>query len=192
MTPLWWILAVVGALVLLLLFWFSYRALKLLRLRPAITEYLDVQSVEEALSVIDDHPELLTPDAGRFISSMLDRAWSRGRARFFVSGVLRASLLVACREYGMQAARRMAGGRMQVWMDAVDSPSWQRALDLLERLVVEEEAAISPEEVDEDIVGAMERILELLRPLAETEKTAALLEQVMRDLRQILREKADA
>jgi len=81
---------------------------------------------------------------------------------------------------------------MQVWMDAVDSPSWQRALDLLERLVVEEEAAISPEEVDEDIVGAMERILELLRPLAETEKTAALLEEVMRDLRQILREKADA
>jgi hypothetical protein len=86
----------------------------------------------------------------------------------------------------------MAGARLQAWLDAADSPSWQRALDLLGRLVVEEEAVISPEEVDAELVDALERILELLRPLAATEETAALMEEMMHTLRQNLREKGEA
>ncbi len=192
MTVLWWILGGIGALVLLLLLWAAYRVLRIRRLQPTVFEYLDSRSVRKALSILEDHPELLTPEAESIISVQLDRAWVRGEAHLFVSGVLRLSLLVACREYGLEAASRMAGGRLQAWLDAVDSPSGQRALDLLGRLVVEEEAVISPEEVDAELVDALERILELLRPLAATEETAAQMEEMMRTLHQIWREKGEA
>ena len=60
----------------------------------------------------------------------------------------------------------MAAGALQAWLDASSSPSWQRALKLLGQLLVEREASIHPEEVDEELVEAMGHIMDLLRPLA--------------------------
>jgi hypothetical protein len=185
---LWWVLGAIGTLILLFLLWFGYRALKFRRLQPIIFEYLALQDVEEALKYIDEHPPLLTPDAEAFIQVLLDRAWTRGDARTFVTGVIRLSLLVGCQEYGIEAARQIAADSFQDRFDAADSPSWQRSLDLLGKLVTEGEADISPEEVDEELVEAMEQIMELLRPLAATEDTVALQEEIVSKLHQILRQ----
>ncbi|MBU0703342.1 MAG: hypothetical protein KKC18_05690, partial [Chloroflexi bacterium] len=68
---------------------------------------------------------------------------------------------------------------------AADSPSWQRALKLLGKLVVEKETSIPPEEANEELVEAMSHIMDLLRPLAANEETVALQEEIMRSLRQM-------
>jgi hypothetical protein len=135
---------------------------------------------------------LLTSHAEDFMTVLLDRAWARGDAQLFVSGAIRLSLLVGCREYGMEAARRMAANSLQVWLDASSSPSWQRALAFLGQLVVDREASIPPEEVDEELVEAMSHIMDLLRPLAADEGTIAIQDEILRSLRQILRQKADS
>jgi len=188
---LWWVCGSIGALLLLLVLWLVYRAQKFRRLQPIIFEYLSFQDVEAALRYIDDHPRLLTSDAEDFIITLLDRAWARGDAEMFVSGAIRLSLLAGCREYGIETARQMAAGALQAWLDASSSPSWQRALKLLGQLLVEKEASIHPEEVDEELVEAMSHIMDLLRPLAADEETIATQDGIIRVLRQILRQKAE-
>ena len=154
-------------------------------MQPVIFEYLALQDVEATLGYIDDHPQLLTRSAIEFIRVLLDRAWARGDAQLFVSGAIRLSLLAGCREYGIETARQMAAGSLQAWLDAADSPSWQRALKLLGKLVVGKEASIPPEEANEELVEAMSHIMDLLRPLAANEETVALQEEIMRSLRQM-------
>ncbi|MBL7064911.1 MAG: hypothetical protein ISS49_12000 [Anaerolineae bacterium] len=191
LTILWWVLGSIGALILLLFLWLGYRAFKFRRLQPIIFEYLSLQDVETALMYIDDHPRLLTSDAEDFITVLLDRTWARGDARMFVSSAIRLSLLVGCREYGLETARQMAAGSLQTWLDAAYSPSWQRALELLGQLVVEREFSIPEEEVDKDLVEAMSHIMELLRPLAANEEVIATQDEILRSLRQILRQKGE-
>ena len=189
MTVLWWILGSIGALLALFVVWLGYQAFKFRRLRPVIFEYLALQDVEAALGYIEDHPRLLTPDAEDFIRMLLGRAWARGDAHMFVSDVIRLSLLVGCREYGQETARRMAAGKLQAWLDAIDSPSWQRALKFLGQIAVDHEASIHQEEVDEELVEAMSHVMDLLRPLAANEETVAIQDELLRSLRQILRQK---
>lgn len=185
LTILWWVLGSIGALVLLLFLWLGYRAFKFRRLQPIIFEYLALQDVEAALRHVDDHPKLLTDDTEAFIRVLLDRAWAGGDAQLFVSGIIHMSLLTGCREYGVEATRRMATGSFQAQLDAASSPSWQRALKFLGKLVVEGEASIPPEEANEELVEAMSHIMDLLRPLAANEKTIALQDEIMRSLRQM-------
>jgi hypothetical protein len=189
LTVLWWILGSIGALLALFVIWLGYQAFKFRRLRPVIFEYLALQDVEAALGYIEDHPRLLTPGTEEFIQGLLGRVWARGDAQLFVSGMIRLSLLVGCRKYGQETARRMAGGRLQAWLDAVDSPSWQRALKFLGQIVVDQEASIPQEEVDEELVEAMSHIMDLLRPLAANEETVAIQDELLRSLRQILQQK---
>ncbi|MDY6875653.1 MAG: hypothetical protein SWK90_05570 [Chloroflexota bacterium] len=188
-TILWWVLASIGALFLLLFLWLGYRALKFRRLRPMIFEYLALQDVEVALRYIKNHPRLLASDTEDFFTVLLDRAWARGDAQMFVSGTIHLSLLVGCRKYGMETARQMAAGSLQVWLDAAGSPSWQRALKLLGLMVVEKTASIPQEEVDEELVEAMSHIMELLRPLAANEETVAIQDGILRSLHQTLQQK---
>ena len=191
MTVLWWILGAIGALLVLFVVWLGYQAFKFRRLRPVIFEYLALQDAEEASEYIREHPQLLAAGAEEFIQMLLSRAWARGDARIFVSGTIRLSLLVGCREYGLETARQMAADSFQDWLDAAASPSWQRALDLLGTLVTEGKARIPPEEANEELVEAMEQIMELLRPLAADEETIALQDEIVRSMRQMLQQKAE-
>jgi hypothetical protein len=190
-TILWLVLGSIGALILLLCLWLGYRALKFRRLQPIIFDFLALRDVEVALRYIDAHPRLLTPAADEFLSVFLDRAWRRGDARTFVNGVLHSSLLTGCRKYGVETARQMATANLQARLDAADSPSWQRALELLGKLVADKEASIPPKEVDEELVEAMERIMDLLRPLAANEEAVAIQDEILGTLYQILRDKAE-
>jgi hypothetical protein len=191
LTVLWWILGSIGALLALLVVWLGYQVFKFRRLRPIIFEYLALEDVEAALGYIEDHPRLLTPDAEGFIQGLLGRAWARGDAQMFVPGAIRLSLLVGCREYGQETARRMAAGRLQAWLDAVDSPSWQRALKFLGQIAVDQEASIPQEEMNEELVEAMSHIMDLLRPLAANEEVVAIQDGILRSLRQILQQKKE-
>jgi hypothetical protein len=190
-TILWLALGSIGALILLLCLWLGCRALKFRRLRPIVFDFLALRDVEAALVYIDDYPRLLTPAAEEFLSMFLDRVWRRGDARAFVNGVLHSSLLAGCRKYGVETAQQMASASLQAQLDAADSPNWQRALELLGKLVADKEASIPPEEVDEELVEAMERIMDLLRPLAADEEAIVVQDEILRDLRRILRERAE-
>jgi hypothetical protein len=190
-TILWLVLSSIGALILLLCLWLGYRALEFRRLQPLIFDFLALRDVEAALEYIDDHPRLLTPAAGEFLSVFLDRAWRRGDARTFVSGMLHSSLLAGCRKYGVETARQMASAGLQARLDVANSPSWQRALEFLGKLVADKEASIPSEEVDEELVEAMERIMDLLRPLAANEEALAIQDEILRALHQMLRDKAE-
>jgi hypothetical protein len=190
-TILSWILGSIGALLLALFLWFGYRAFKFRRLQPLLFEYLALQDAEAALRYIDDHLWLLTSEADDFITVLLERAWARGDARTFVSGAIRLSLLVGCREYGAETARQMAAGSLQTWLDAADSPGWRRALEFLGQMVTDKTASIPQEEVDEELVEAMSHIMELLRPLAANQETIATQDEILRSLRQILRQKTE-
>jgi hypothetical protein len=188
----WWILGAVGALILSLCLWLGYRAFRLRRLQPIVLEYLALQEVEQAVRYIETHPQLLTRDAEDFIAMLLDRAWARGDVQTFVSGAIRMSFLVGCREYGTQTARQMALGSFQPLLDAADSPSWQRAMELLGHMVVDRTASIDQEDVDEELVEAMSHIMELLRPLAADPDTVAMQDEIVRGLRQVLRHKQES
>ena len=190
-TILWWILGSIGALLLLLVLWLGYRAIKFRRLQPVVFEYLSLQNVDQALQYVEDHPRLLTSGTEEFITFLLDRAWARGDAEMFVLGTIRLSLLAGCREYGLENARRMTGDNVQALLDASSSSSWQRALKILGQLTVDKEATIPPDEADEELVEAMGHIMELLRPLAADEETIATQDAIMRTLRELLRQQVD-
>jgi hypothetical protein len=80
----------------------------------------------------------------------------------------------------------------QVWLDAADSPSWQRALEFLGQMVVDKTASIHQEDVDEELVEAMSHTMELLRPLAANQDTIAIQDEILRSLRQMLRQKQES
>lgn len=158
--------------------------------KSVIFEHLAFQDVEDAREYIEEHPLLLTEETVNYIQLWLNRAWGRGEVHKFVSYVPHMKFLVSCQKNGTETIR---GSKMmdeiQAQMNAVASPGWQRALDMLEELPADWESAISPEEVDEDLVEAMEQIIELLRPLSVDEETLALQDEIVHMLNQMLEQK---
>lgn len=190
-TILWWVLGSIGALILLFLLWFGYRAFRFRRLQPVIFEYLAIQDVKIALRYIDNHPQLLTADAEEFIRVLLNRAWARGDADLFVFGGMRLALLTGCQKYGVETARQMAANNLQARFDVVSSPGWQRSLAILGKLVTDGNTSIPVGEVDEELMEAMTQIMTLLRPLAADEETIANQDRILDGMRRILQQKAD-
>lgn len=190
MTILWWVLGVVGALLLLLLLWLGYQVIRFRRYESVIFEYLAFQDAEEAGKYIEEHPLLLTDESVNYIQLWLNRAWGRGDVHKFVSYVPHMKLLVSCQKYGTETIR---GSEMmddiQSEMNAAASPSWQRAMDVLKELTTEGDASIPPEEADEELVEAIEQIMELLRPLAVDDETRVLQDEIVRMMRRMLEQK---
>lgn len=187
LTILWWVLGSIGAAILLLFFHHVFRQW---RLQSLTFEFLAFQDMKAALGYIDKHPQLLTDDAEELIRLWLDRAWARGEANTLVSGAIRLALLGQCREQGVEAVRQTMADKLQPWLVAIRSPSWQRALAILGKLATEGKASGPLEEMDEELVEAMSQIMALLRPLAD-EETIATQDMILDELRGILQQKAE-
>ena len=184
MTTLRSILFLVGTVLILSLLRLGYRVLKTRRLRPLILELLEIQDMEEALQYIEGHPQLLGPRVERIARRHLTRAWGRGDAATFVSGIVRVSLLVGCRNHGVETARQVSARGFQAQFEAINSPGWQRALKLLGSMMSSREFNVHEDEVDEELVEAMDQVTALLRPLL-SEGTSATLDAVVDTLRQM-------
>jgi hypothetical protein len=184
-----WIIAFIGALLLLLLPWLVRRTIKFRGLWMTASEYLTLQDLETALEYIDDNPLLLTPGAEYLISTLLDRAWAQGDAAQYVAGVLRLSLLAGCRQFGVKAARQMSANSFQAQLDVINDPSGQRALKLLGQLVTNKGMSIPEQEVNEELLEAMSRIMDLLRPLAANEETVGTMDAILDRLHEILQQR---
>ena len=168
----------------------AYRALKLRRLRPIILDFLAIQDIEEALQYIEGHPQLLTSEAEQAARRHLSRAWGRGDAATFVSGMVRVALLVGCRKHGVETARQLSARGFQAQFDAINSTGWQRALKLLGQIISKREFDVHEDEVDAELIEAMDQVTALLRPLV-TEGTGATLDAVLDTLRQIKAQKRE-
>ena len=188
MSIVWWIFVALGALVLLFVLWIGYHLLRVRRLRPIVFEFLAVQDVEQALQYIEGHPRLLDPEVDLVARTHLNRAWDRGDVPAFVSGVVRLALLVGCREHGVETVRQLSTGGFQAQFDAINSPGWQRAMKLLAQVRAEQEFSLPEDEVDEELVEAMDQLTAMLRPLV-VEETGATMDALMDALRQILAQK---
>ena len=178
---LWWILGAFGALCLALALWLGPRARRFRRLRQDVAGFLTLRDVDAALAYVQFHPQLLGDPAYQVARTLVDRAWARGRADEFLSGVIHLGLLDACRQQGVEPVRQMGARQIQAGLDALDRPSWKRALDILGRWSIQGEAALPTEGVDDDLVDAMQRILAILRPLAE-EPTATAMDELVHSL----------
>jgi hypothetical protein len=190
MTILWWILGIIGALLLLFLLWRGYQAIMIRRFQSTVSEYLTLQNAEEALEYIEEHPFLLAEATVDYVQARLNRDWASGDVHKFVAGIPRMALLVRCQEYGTYDIRESEVlDEVQAQMTAAASPSWQRAMDVLKELVTKGNTSIPPEEADEELVEAMEQIMELLRPLAADEETRVLQDEIVRIMRQMLEQK---
>jgi hypothetical protein len=185
-----WIVGSFSLLLLLLLLWLVPRVFRFRRLWRIASEYLALHDAEAALDYIDRNPILLTPSADSLISVLLDRAWARADAATYVSGTVRLSLLVGCRKVGLETVRQTAVSSFQARMDVVNSPSGQRALELLGQLVADKEMSIPEEDVDQDLLEAMNQIMDLLRPLAANEATIATMDAILDGLGQIVQRQA--
>ena len=187
-TILWWVLGSIGVGLLLL---FCYHTFRLLRLQSIIVEFLAFQDINVALRHISEHPQLLSDDAEELIRDLLDRALTRrGDAGTFVSGIIHMTLLMGCREQGVETARRTMADSLQAWLDDIRSPAWQRALAILGRIVTAKKPSIPLEEVDEELVEAMSQIMTLLAPLAD-EETVTIQDRLLRELRHVVQQKAE-
>jgi hypothetical protein len=191
MTILWWIIGVTGALFLLFLLWRGYQTSGPRRFQSTVSEYLTIQNAEEALEYVEEHPFLLAEATVDYVQARLNRNWASGDVHKFVAGIPLMALLVRCQEYGIDIIRESEMmDEIQAQMSAVASPAWQRAMDVLKMMTIEEGAASVPaEEVDEDLVESMEQIMEWLRPLAVDEETRALQDEVVHILRRMLEQK---
>jgi hypothetical protein len=176
--------------LLLLLLWFVRRAARFRRLWRTVSEYLELQDVESALSSIERNPLLLTPSAESLISTLLDRAWARGEAARYVSGAVLLSLLAGCRKLGLETVRQTAAGSFQARLDLVNGPDGQRALKLLGQLAADKEMTIPEKGMDENLLEAISQIMDLLRPLAANEATIAAMDAVLEEMDQIVRQQA--
>lgn len=185
-----WIIGSFSALLLLFVLWLVRRAIRFRRLWRTGSEYLGLEDVEAALDYIDRYPLLLTPSAESLISALLDRAWARGDAARYVSGVVHLSLLAGCRKLGLETVRQTAAGSFQARLDVVNSPAGQRALKLLGELVADKEMSIPEKDVDQDLWEAMSRIMDLLRPLAANAATIATMDTILEELHQIVQQQA--
>lgn len=180
---LWWILGGLGVLCLALVLWLSPRARRFRRLQQDVVGFLALRDVDAALTCVEFHPRLLGDPAYQVARTLVDRAWTRGRAGEFLSGVIHLGLLDACRQQGVEPVRQMGARQIQAGLDALQRPAWRRALDILGRWSIEGESALPTEGVDDDIVDAMQRILAILRPLAE-EPTASAMDRLVHHLQQ--------
>jgi len=188
MSIVWWVFVALGALVLLFVLWIGYHLLRVRRLRPIVFEFLAVQDVEQALQYIEGHPRLLDPEAELVARAHLNRAWDIGDVVTFVSGVVRVALLVGCRKHGAETVRELSTGGFQAQFDAINSPGWQRAMKLLAQVRAEQAFSVPEDEVDEELVEAMDQLTAMLRPLV-IEETSATMDAVVGALRQILAQK---
>jgi hypothetical protein len=186
-----WVFVALGALVLLFALWIGYHLLRIRRLRPIVLEFLAVQAVEQALQYIEGHPRLLDPEAELVARAHLNRAWDRGEVVTFVSGIVRVALLVGCQKHGAETVRELSTGGFQAQFDAINSPAWQRAMELLAQARAEQAFSVPEDEVDEELVEAMDQLTAMLRPLV-TERTDATMDALMDVLRQILAQKRGA
>ena len=184
MSILWWIVVALGALVLLFILWVGYHALKASRLRPIIFEFLTIQDVEEALQYIEGHPQLLDSEAELVARAHLTHAWNRGDAATFVPGMVRVALLVGCRKHGVETARQVSARGFQAQFDAINSTGWQRALKLLGQAMTERGFHVHEDEVDDELIEAMDQLTAMLHPLV-IEETSAMMDAVVDTLRQI-------
>ncbi|MBN1954081.1 MAG: hypothetical protein JW900_03420 [Anaerolineae bacterium] len=186
---LWWILAVVGTLILLPVLWIGYRLVRFRRLQPIVFEYLALQDVQTALRYIDNHPQLCTAYGEEFTRFLLNRTWARGHARRFATGTVHLELLRECREHGVEGARRRAVSDLQARLDVIHSPSWHYVLYVLGRMVVKGESSIPLERLDEDLVETMSKIMAMLRPFAANEMSIANMDDILRGLDKVLQQK---
>jgi len=188
MNILWWIVVALGALVLLFVLWVGYHWLRVRRLRPIVLEFLAIQDVEEALQYVEGHPQLLDVDAELIAQTHLTHAWGNGEVATFISGVVRVALLVGCRKHGVETTRELSTGGFQAQFEAINSPGWQRAMELLAQAKAEREFSVHEDEVDEELVESMDQLTTMLRPLV-SEDMGATLDAVTDTLRQIQAQK---
>jgi hypothetical protein len=186
----WIIIGSFSVLLLLLLSWLVHRVFVFRRLWRAASEYLAFQDVEAALDYVDRNPFLLAPNAEALISVLLDRAWGQGDAAEYVSGAVHLSLLVGCRKLGLTTIRQTATDTFQAHLDMVNSPVGQRALKILGQLATDKEASIPEKDVDQDLLEAMNHIMDLLRPLAANEATIATMDAILDELRRMVQQQA--
>jgi len=191
LTILWWILGVLGLLLLVLLLWLGYRVLTYRRLQPLVFEFLSLPNAATALAYIEQHPRLLSAEAERFIRILLDRAWDRGDEDVLVFGLLHWVLLEQYRKQGVETVRQTIADQAQDWLATMTSPAGDRALKIMGHLVAEGKASIPDEELDEELVDALSLLMGLLHPVAADEETATGMDANLERLRQVVRQKAE-
>lgn len=186
-TNLWWLLVPIGIVVLSL---FVQHFFRLLRLHAIAAEFLALQDMKMALEYTRHHPQLLARDAEKLMGEILNRAWARGHASVFVSGVLHMQLLDECRKQNGEAACQVWADRLQGWLDTLRSPGWQRALKVLGEMAVKQEASVPLEEVDQELVDGLDQVITFLSPFA-TKRSLVSGSLILDGLRQILQQKAN-
>jgi hypothetical protein len=187
LTSLWWLLVPIGLVVLSL---FVQHFFRLLRLHAIAAEFLSLQDMKMALEYARRHPPLLARDAEELMGETLNRAWARGHASVFVSGVLHTQLLDECRKQSGEAACQAWADMLQGWLDTMRSPGWQRALKVLGEMAVKQEASVPLEEVDQELVDSLDQVITFLSPFA-TQRTLVCGSVILDGLRQILQQKAN-
>lgn len=189
-TILQWVLVSLGVLFLLLLLGLVFRALKLLRLRRVILRFLSLQDAGALLAYIGRHPQLLGGTAYGLARLLVDRTGARGDVEEFIFGVVHLGVLDACREQGVEAVRQTMAGRIQAGLVAMRQPAWKRALEILGNLATTGKADFAAEELNAELVEAMDQVAILLRPLA-SEGTVAVMDEFVQQLRQALQRETE-
>jgi hypothetical protein len=188
-TILWWVIGVIGVLILLYLLHFAYRAIEARRLVSITFRFLTTPDVATALRYIDRHPKLLEDRVLHYIETLLDRVWADGDIDLLISGAMHLGLLAQCRQDGVESVRQMMDELGVALLIPKKSPGWYRALEVIGQLATEGKASVPPEELDEELVEAMSQVTSLLETLADEETTAAL-KGITQGLRQALKQKA--
>ena len=186
-TNLGWLLVPIGIAVSSL---FIYHSFRLLRLHSVAAEFLSLQDMKIALEYTRRHPQLLTCNAEELMRKTLNRAWARGHASVFASGVIHIQLLDEYKEQGIEATHQVGIGELQERLDTLRSPGWQRALKVLGEMAVKREASVPLEEVDKELVDSLDQVIIFLSPFA-TKATLVTGSTILDGLRRILQQKVE-
>ena len=187
-TILWWVIGAVAVLILLYVLRLAYRALELRWLSPIVFGYLSVPDVTTALTYIEWHPKLLDEKVSDYIGMLLQSVWADGDIELFLSGTFHLELLAQCRQHGVESVRQMMDDLRLSQPVLKRPPGWQRAAKVMGQLATEGKVDIPPEELDEELVEAMDQITSMLGALADEDAAAALAE-INQGLHQALEQK---